>query len=201
VHVLAWHVAAGQSHEFAGIDLGWARSLVTEAGWNPSSVHDQGSTFDLDCLTLSESFSHGELTTFVTEEWVDNVEAIHGNTVDPLLTWNQHLLRQIKLSKHEVWLESVIDFPLLFRHAPPCEVLLSPWGAVDHLLIHFVVGRGTLEVLAQVKSVLEVSKGASKQSCKDCALHYLPLLLARHALEGKRELVLSKSRHAPCKTL
>lgn len=156
---LAGLEAARNLHQFALVDLSGATALITELSRDPPSVYNNGSTFDLDRIVLGERSLHRHLTTFVTVEWVNNIEASYA----VLGSGDEDLLAHIELAKHKVRLELVVNSPLRLGHAPPSEVQMGVWCAVDKLLVKFIVGVGAQEGLLLVETVLGVSENTGEE--------------------------------------
>lgn len=137
-----------------------ATALVTELGREPASVQNNSCSIDLDRVLALELILHGDFTSFVTIEGVEDVKSIVVHSVDSLFSRDEHFLACIELANQEVRLKTVIHGPFFFGHAPPSEVHLFPGGAVLNLLVESVVTLGAVELFSDGLTVLEVSEGS-----------------------------------------
>jgi len=183
MHVLSLSPGAGQFHELTGVDLLGSGALVTVLSRDPSTVHNNGSTLDVNRVLFVKSLLEVHFTALVTVNGVDHVEAGLFNTVNALLSGDQNLLRVVELTEQEVGLESVVDGPLLLGHSPPGEVELLPGSAIVDSLLEAVRTFTAQEILLHPSSVAEVSDGATDKGCGECTVTDKVSLLCRKAFD------------------
>lgn len=161
MHVLASHEAASDLDEFATVKFFRSAGSLTISSGHPSAFHDQGSTCDRDRVSLRhQCFLHGDLTTFVTVNGVDNVEAWDLFSIDQLVLGDENFLGVVELAKDEVRAETVLDLPFFLGHAPPGEVHLLPGSAVSYRLSELVVGFSASPLLFDHLTVVEVRESS-----------------------------------------
>ena len=77
----------------------------------------------------------------------------------------------------------MVNHPLFFWHAPPCEIELIPRSAIDDLLTHLIVSLTTQEFLFDVLPVEEVAYQARSHASVNGAISEVIHILFRHALD------------------
>ena len=76
MYVLALSPHSGHADEFTSVTLLRSAALVTVLSRDPSTVNNNGSSFDLYGVTSVESVFKRKLTSFVTVKRVDHIKSI-----------------------------------------------------------------------------------------------------------------------------
>jgi len=139
VDLLAREVASSDFNKFFRVNFLRSGTLISVSSWDPSSINNKCSSIDFDCVFLFKSGLHTQLTAFVTEERVNDIESVTLLSIDDLLTRDENFLTCVELSNNVVGFEHVVNGPFLFGHSPPSEVHLCPRSAIHHGQRHFVV--------------------------------------------------------------
>ena len=130
VDVFATSPCASHLHELSLVDLGRSAAFVSVLSRDPSSIDDDSSSVNLYRISLAKSILKRQTTAFVAIQGVDNVETFTDDSIHKFGSRYKHFFGEVELADDKVRLESVVDVPFFFRHSPPSEVHLLPWGAV-----------------------------------------------------------------------
>lgn len=139
MHVLSLPKAPVDLHKLLGIHFLRSAAFVTILGRDPTSVNDDGRAIDCYRVFTLKCRADRNLATFVTVEWIYDIESIISKAVNCLLARNKDFLAEIELADDEERSELVVSLELLVRHAVPHKVHLFPWRHVREPLLKSVV--------------------------------------------------------------
>ena len=115
VDVFSFSEGALNLYQLPRVKLVRSHPLVTEIGWDPPTVDDDRCTLNFDGISLIEKLFERNFTSFITVKWIYDIKAWSS-----IFSFRQqYFFGIIKLTDHEVRLESMVHIVLFDRHSPP----------------------------------------------------------------------------------
>jgi hypothetical protein len=90
VNIFAFAPHTSNFSEFPRVNFVGSAFLVSILGWNPPTVYNDSSPFDLDGVFLSECSLERNFTSFITVKGVEHVEARNLFAIHDLGSGNEH---------------------------------------------------------------------------------------------------------------